>query len=84
MKPELIFQHLIDVAEKLDIKVLEQSFRSTGITAKSSMCKIKGKRFFILDKHLPLAKKIDALTTGLKEMDTEDIYIVPAIRRLLR
>ena len=84
MKSELVYQHLKDIAEKLDVQVLEQSFRGTGIKAKSNMCKIKGKRVFIVDKHLSLAKKIEALTQGLKQMDTEHIYIIPAVRKLLK
>jgi len=84
MKAESIYQHLKGIAEKLDIEILEQSFRNTGIKTKSSMCKIKGRRFFILDKNLPLKKKISILTAGLKEMDLENIYIVPAVRNLLQ
>ena len=51
MKPEMIYQELKDLAEKLGITVKEENFKKTGIHVKSGLCKIKGEQFFIMDKH---------------------------------
>ena len=83
MKPEQIYQELIDLAEKLEITVSEQNLRKTGVKAKSGLCKVKGKYLFIMDKHKSIHKKINLLSSQLAPMPHEDVYIVPAVRELL-
>ena len=82
MKPEQIYQELKDLAEKLGITVSEQNLRKTGISVKSGICKVKGKQIFIMDKHKSIIKKNEILTSFLKEMPHEDIYVIPAVREL--
>lgn len=83
MKPEQIFQHLHELAEKLDIKISEQNFSAAGIPVKSGYCKVKGQQRFILDKHLPLYKKNRILAAFLSRYPIEDMYVVPKIREFL-
>lgn len=83
MKPEQIYLELKDIAEKLGITVSEQNLRKTGISVKSGICKVKGKQIFIIDKHKSIHKKNVILTSFLKEMPHEDIYVVPAVRELI-
>jgi len=83
MKPETIYQELKDLAEKLDITVSEQNFRSTGIKAKSGLCKVKGNYLYIIDKHKSIYKKNKLLAECLSQMAHEEIYVVPAVRDLL-
>ena len=83
MKPEQIYQELKDLAEKLEIAVTEQNFRTTGIKVKSGACKVKGRNLFIMDKHKSVHKKIKLLASHLAQLPHEDVFIVPAIRDLL-
>ena len=84
MKPEQLYQHLKDLAEKLNISVSEQSFRKTsGVRAKSGLCKVKGKYLFVMDKRLSIQVKIKELSTCLANMPHEDLYVIPAVRDLL-
>ena len=83
MKPEQIYQELKDLAEKLEITVSEQNFRTTGIKVKSGLCKVKGKDMLILDKHKSIHKKINILASHLAIIPLENIFVVPAIRDLL-
>ena len=83
MKPEQIYQELIDLAEKLEITVSEQNLRKTGVKAKSGLCKVKGKYLFIMDKHKSIHKKIKILATQLAALPHDDLYIIPAVRELL-
>ena len=83
MKPEQIYQELLDLAEKLEITVSEQNLRKTGVKAKSGLCKVKGKYLFIMDKHKSIYKKISILSSHLAHMPHEEVYIVPAVRKLL-
>jgi len=83
MKPEQIYQELIDLAERLEITVSEQNLRKTGVKAKSGLCKVKGKYIFIMDKHKSIHKKIDLLSKQLEEIPHDNIYIKPAVREML-
>ena len=83
MKPEQIYQELKDLVEKFGINVSEQNLRKTGISVKSGICKVKGKQIFIIDKHKSIHKKNVILTSFLKKMPHEDIYVVPAVRELI-
>ena len=83
MKPEQIYQELKDLVEKLGITVSEQNLRKTGISIKSGICKVKGKKIFIMDKHKSIHKKNIILTSFLKELPHENIYVVPAVRELI-
>ena len=83
MKPEQLYQNLKDLAEKLNIKVSERSFRNTGLKVKSGFCKVKSESFFIIDKHISIYKKNKMLISCLGKMPHEDIYVLPALRELL-
>ncbi len=83
MKTDQIYQHLVDLAEKLDIDVSEQNFKISGFPVTGGICKVKGKNRIILDKHKSKNDKIDILIESLKGFSLDDIYVVPAIRDLL-
>lgn len=83
MKPDQIFQELKDLAEKLDLIVLEQSFKNAGFNVKSGYCVIKGKKHCIIDKNIKLQKKIDILAKVLNDFKNDHIYVVPAVRDML-
>jgi hypothetical protein len=83
MKPEQLYQELIDLAEKLGISVSEQNLRKSGIRVQSGLCRVKGKDMFIMDKHKSIHKRIKILSKQLSKMPHEDIFLVPAVRELL-
>ena len=83
MKPENIYQELKDLAEKLHITVKDENLKKAGVHVKSGLCRVKGDRLFIMDKHKKIKEKIEILADCLSEMDHENIYVVPAVRELL-
>ena len=83
MKSDQIYQALKELAEKLQVTVLEQNLRVTRVRAQSGLCKIKGKYVFVMDKNKPVSKKIDLLAECLSQMDHEGIYVVPTVRERL-
>lgn len=83
MRPEQLYQNLKSLAEKLEVTVSEKNFRNAGIKVKSGLCSIKGKKFFFMDKHLPIYRKNKILASCLSNMAHEDIYVVPAVREIL-
>ena len=83
MKTTQLYQHLKEIAERLDISVSEQNLRATGVNAKSGLCRVKGKPVFIMDKHLPIRQKTEILADCLRQMPLDDLYLVPAVRNYL-
>lgn len=83
MKSEPLYHELIQLAEKLGITVLEHNFRKAGIKVESGLCKIKGRKHLILDKHKTIHEKNEILASCLTKMPHENIYIFPALRDFL-
>ncbi len=83
MKPTQLYQHLKELAVKLDIAVTEQNMRVTGVNAKSGLCIVKDQKIFIMDKHLTVREKLDILAGCLRNLPIDDIYVMPAVRKYL-
>ena len=83
MKAEQIYQELKELADKFDITVSEQNFRNAGIRVQSGLCKVRNKNRCIIDKHLRLQRKVDALAACLSELPHESIFVRPAVRKVL-
>jgi hypothetical protein len=83
MKPDYIYNELIQLANKLGTPVSEHNFRTAGIHVRSGYCKVHGKNLFIIDKHLKLSKKVEILADFLSTQPIDDIFVVPALRELL-
>jgi len=84
MKPVQLYQDMKEIAEKLGVTVSEQNFRKTGIKIESGLCKVKGRKLFIIDKNRSIHKKNEILASFLSKMPHEDVYVVPAVRELLK
>ena len=83
MKPDQLYQELIDLAERLNITVSEQNLKTSGFKVKSGICKVRGQKIFVMDKHKSIREKIRILVDHLADVPHENIYIVPAVRELL-
>ncbi len=82
MESEKTYQYLEDLAEKLGISIRYEDLFG-GLTARSGLCKIKGRYLYIMDTSKDLTKRIELLSRCLSQMNLEGIYIIPAIRELL-
>ena len=83
MKAPQLYEELKHLAEKLDIAVVEHSFKATGTRARSGLCKVHGRWYYIMDKNRRLSEKIDLLSDCLSTLDTEAVFVVPVVRALL-
>jgi hypothetical protein len=83
VKRKQIYQHLVEAASKAGIRVTEQNLRVTGVNAQSGLCRIRGESVFIMDKALGVNEKIRILADCLRQFPTEEIYIMPAVRKIL-
>jgi len=84
MKAPQLYEELKHLAERLGITVVEHSFKATGTRARSGLCKVHGHWHYIMDKNRLLSEKIDLLSECLASLDTEAVFVVPAVRALLQ
>lgn len=84
MKPEELYQHLKDLAEKLGISVREQNLRHAGLRVRSGFCIVKDRPMYIISKHLNIHRKNEKLADCLNHFPHEGIYLVPAVRDFLQ
>jgi hypothetical protein len=84
MKHEQIYRELVELLEKFDVTVSEQNFKATATKTSGGFCIVKKEKFFILDKHLKINRKIDLLIDYLRTLPHEDLYVVPVVRALLK
>ena len=83
MNDTTILQNLEAIAEKLNIKVNYENLRKRHVFSKGGFCRLKDDKIVIIDNTLNLSEKIDVLADALSQLDLEDMYMPPAVRKIL-
>jgi len=75
LKTEKLFSELEEVAHRLFTEVRHEQGRfQTGV------CRLRGKRVLIVNKHQALDERIAALASEIARMGMDKLYLKPAIR----
>jgi hypothetical protein len=83
MNETTILQHLEDIAEKLNLKVNYENLRKLHIFSKGGFYRLQEDHIVIIENTLNLSEKIEILADALGHYDLEDIYMPPAVRKIL-
>lgn len=83
MNETMILQNLEAIAEKMSIQVNYENLRKEHIFSKGGLCRLKEDKVVIIDTTLNLSEKIDVLSDALSQFDLEDIYMPPAVRKIV-
>jgi len=83
MNETMILQNLEAIAEKLRVKVHYENLRKRHIFSKGGLYRLKGDQVVIIESSLNLSEKIDILADALSQFNLEDIYMPPAVRKIL-
>lgn len=83
MNETTILQHLEDIAEKLTLRVNYENLRKLNIFSKGGFYRLQEDRIVLIEKSLTLSEKIEILSDALANYNLEDIYMPPAVRKLL-
>ena len=84
MDPHNLYRLLTDAAQRIGLSIRYEHFTAADLNPKSALCRIKGERVLIMDASIDIHERICVLTRCLRGMDLEGIYLVPALRSLLR
>ena len=72
---------LIELEELLDKLGVELKYEKGGF--KGGLCRVEDKEYFYLNKILSFEQKVSIITSQLKKMELEDVYLKPKIREML-
>ena len=78
MKPNKLFQELEDIAETLNIKIIQEKGNFEG-----GYCLLEKEKIIIINKLKPIEQRIQALTKAFSRLDLSQIYLKPAIREII-
>ena len=84
MEPEQTYLQLEELAAKLGISIRYENLSASRHHVKSGLCKLRGKYIFIMDSAATTSQRIELLADCLRKMNLDDIYLVPALRSLLK
>jgi hypothetical protein len=83
MTREQLYQHLENLLEQLGVSVIYDNLSDSEARTTSGLCKVKGRHFYIMDRSKGLAERTRLLAECLKQMDLEEVYVLPAVREFL-
>ena len=78
MKLNKIFQELEDIAEILNIKIIQEKGNFKG-----GYCLLEKEKIIVINKNKPYENRIKILSEILSSLDINGIFIKPYIRELI-
>ncbi len=78
MKLTVVFQEFEQIAEELNIRILQEKGNFNG-----GYCLLEEQRIIVINKIKPLEQRIRALAQAFSRFDTSQIYLKPAIREMI-
>ncbi len=78
MKPNKIFQDLIDISEAIGVKIVQEKGNFKG-----GYCLLEQEKIIVINKLNPVEQRIRALAQAFSQWDTSKIYMKPAIREII-
>ena len=78
MKSAKIFQELEDIAQTLNIKIIQEKGNFKG-----GYCLLEKEKIIVINKLKPVEQRIRALAQIFSLFDTSQIYMRPAIREFI-
>ena len=83
-RDEALLDELKQLAERLGVKVREEVLlREVGYRVRSGSCRVRETRVILLDRALPTQAQIDILVDELSGQPLDEVFVSPALRRLL-
>ena len=84
MKSRKVLEHLEDLAERLGIEIVYEKLRAEEFSAKGGLCKVKGSYKIFMDRSEQTERRVEILARALSSFDTEEVYLLPFIREILK
>lgn len=83
MNETMLLQHLEELAETLNLRVKYEGLRKLHIFSRGGLCRLQDDHLVLIESTLNLSEKIDLLADVLTHHNLENMYMPPAVRKLL-
>ncbi len=80
---DFYLKSLVDLAEKLSVRVVFQNLQDDEFVIRSGSCSVKGDTVIIIDSRVSQEDQVKTLCRELKKFNIENIFIPPALREIL-
>jgi len=78
VKPAKIYQEFEQLAESLEVKIIQEKGNFKG-----GYCLLEKEKVIVINKLKPLEQRIRALAEAFSKLDISNIYMKPAIRDII-
>jgi len=78
-----ILQSLIELAEKLSVKVIFKNLQDEEFIIRGGMCSVKGETLILIDSRSSFEEQIKIFCRELKKFNLDNIFISPLLREIL-
>ncbi len=78
-----ILQSLIELAEKLSVKVIFKNLQDEEFIIRGGMCSVKGETLILIDSRSSFEEQIKIFCRELKKFNLDNIFISPLLRKIL-
>jgi len=78
MNDEIILQELENICCKLGLTLRYEEGDFIG-----GVCRVEDEKFIIINKKLPINKKIKLIAKEISTLNFEDIFILPAVKEII-
>ena len=83
-RDEALCEELKEVARRLGMQVREEVLlREVGYRERSAACRVRGEEVIFLDRSASPEERLQVLADRLAARDVDEVYLSPALRRLL-
>lgn len=83
LQDEYLLDQLEALAQRLGVAVRYETLSGEETAGAGGLCRVKGKPVVIIHARAPISVKIRILAESLKRFPLDELYIKPALRKLL-
>ena len=78
MKPDKIFEDLVDISEAMGIKIIQEKGNFKG-----GYCLLEQEKIIVINKQKPVEQRVRALAQAYSRRDISELYMKPAVRKII-
>ncbi len=83
MESRKVLEYLEELAEKLGVEIVYEKLGEGELSVGGGLCKVRGTYKIFMDRSETMEGRVEILARALSSFDTEKVYILPFIRKIL-
>ena len=83
MESRKVLEYLEELAEKLGVEIVYEKLGEEELSVGGGLCKVRGTYKIFMDRSETMEGRVEILARALSSFDTEKVYLLPFIRKIL-